>query len=158
MRTVSLILRKAKTLGKMDFITKWLVLQTFCLCGIVRLLILTIPFKKIQPYLGTRNEESCNEITLEQYKQAMKVKWVVQSVSRYTPWESKCLVKAIVAQYLLRKKGISTTLYLGACRAEEGGLKAHAWLRCGQVIVTGERSKADYKEVSKFSNEKSKVC
>ncbi|MEG0711156.1 MAG: lasso peptide biosynthesis B2 protein, partial [Niameybacter sp.] len=69
-----------------------------------------------------------------------------------TPWESKCLVQAMVAQYLLKRRRIATTLYLGVAKGSEGELKAHAWLRCGQMIVTGDGARRDYKEVARFAN------
>lgn len=152
-RRIKNIIKKGKKLWWMDINTKWIVVQTFFLSGIVRLLLLKMPFKKLQPYLGIPNEESSKDKLQQEYEVAEKIRWIVDRVSDYTPWESKCLVQAIVAQYLLKKKHISTTLYLGVCRAESGELKAHAWLRCGEMIVTGEYYKAGYKEVSKFSNE-----
>lgn len=53
-----------------------------------------------------------------------------------TPWESKCLVRALAAQRLLCRRGLSSTLYLG-CGMEEGKMVAHAWLRFGEMYVTG---------------------
>ena len=34
------------------------------------------------------------------------------------------------------EKGIASTIYLGVFK-ENGKLKAHAWLRCGQLYLTG---------------------
>ena len=53
-----------------------------------------------------------------------------------TAWESKCLVRALTAQKLLKQKGIGSTLYLG-CGYAEDKMVAHAWLRCGELYVTG---------------------
>lgn len=152
-RNTKVMLARIKKLRRIGWKTKWLAVQYFFLTGIVRLLLLKVPFKKIQPYIGEHNKESALDRELKEYEEAKKIKRVVEVVSSYTPWESKCLVQAIVAQYLLKRRHISTTLYLGVCRDEIGELKAHAWLRCGKLIVTGERSKTGYKEVSKFSNE-----
>ena len=152
-RKIKTIIRWIKKLWGMERKVKWIVVQTFFLSGIVRWLLLKIPFKKLQPYLGKYNEESSENKECKEYEEAKDISRVVELVSHHTPWESKCLVQAIVAQYLLKKKRISTTLYLGVCRDENGELKAHAWLRCGQITVTGERYKPGYKEVCKFSNE-----
>ena len=65
----------------------------------------------------------------------------------------KCLVQATVAQYLLKKRGIATTLYLGVCKGEDGEMKAHAWLRYGQWLVTGAGARRGYQEVARFSNQ-----
>lgn len=146
------LIRKVKTFTQLKWQTKYLAFKVFCLSGIVRAVILVVPFKKLQPYLGVQNTESAEDVIMESYKIAKQIRWVVEVVSSYTPWESKCLVQAIVAQYLLKRKEITTTLYLGVCKEESGELKAHAWLRCGKMIVTGEKAKAGFKQLSKFSN------
>ena len=52
------------------------------------------------------------------------------------PWKSECLVRALVARRMLLKRSFASTLYMGV-RMENGELKAHAWLRCGDLYVTG---------------------
>ncbi|MEG0847286.1 MAG: lasso peptide biosynthesis B2 protein [Niameybacter sp.] len=145
-------MHKLKIYLNLDWRTKWLMIQTFVLCGIARALILLIPFKKIRPYLGTHNADSRQEEDVEVYRQAKRIAHTVSIVSHYTPWESKCLVQAMVAQYLLKRRKIPTTLYLGVAKGGEGELKAHAWLRCGQLIVTGDGARRGYKEVARFAN------
>lgn len=144
---------KVKTFFKVDWKTKYLAVKIFLLCGIARVLILIVPFRKLQPYLGRHNEETSYKIEKETYKVAHQISWMTQSIATHTPWQSKCLVQAIVAQYLLKKKSIPTTLYLGVTKSERKGLLAHAWLRCGKMYITGGRSKDAFKIISKFSNE-----
>lgn len=143
---------KIKTWLKIGHKKRVLAIKAFGLCGIARAAILLIPFKKVKPYLGAHNQESPQQVDSEVYTQAREIKWAVETISRYTPWESKCLVQAIVAQHLLKKKHIPTTLYLGVSKDQQGELKAHAWLRCGEMIVTGGRMKAGYTQVSKFAS------
>ena len=50
----------------------------------------------------------------------------------------KCLSQAIAAQRLLKQKNINSQLYLGVNKADKQ-LKAHAWLKCGSLFVTGKR-------------------
>ncbi len=98
--------------------------------------------------MGIRGEESKEKETEENYRYAYHVAYAVSRVCNRTAWESKCLVRALCAQRLLHKKGIESTLYLG-CGKEEGKLVAHAWLRCGEVYVTGGNG-AEYATVDKF--------
>lgn len=153
------IRRKIHTFLKISWKGKWLAIQTYCLCGIVRAMTLLIPFKKIQPHLGSHNLETPEVAEMMQYKKAKQIKWIIRAVSPHTPWQSKCLVQAIVAQHLLRKRGVATTLYLGVAKSGEH-LNAHAWLRCGEMIVTGGEAVARYTVISKFSNENciKKIC
>ena len=99
---------------------------------------------------GIEGEESPEKDTPENYAYAGRISWCVNQVCSKTSWESKCLVRALTAQTLLRKKGIKTTLYLG-CRLDEGKMVAHAWLRCGEKYVTGGNGvKNGYAMVDKF--------
>ena len=97
---------------------------------------------------GIEGEESPPEATLDEYRYAKRVSYAVNHVCNKTKWESKCLVRALTAQRLLKKKGIPSTLYLG-CGVQEGAMVAHAWLRCGRMAVTGGTGE-DYAIVDKF--------
>ena len=101
-----------------------------------RLKILMLPKTLLEKELGIEGKESPLAVDYEDRKTAY---WVGQRVERTcdkTWWESKCLVKAMIAQRMLHKKGIATTLYLGV-RTSKAEMLAHAWLRCGSVYVTG---------------------
>lgn len=58
------------------------------------------------------------------------------------------MVRAMTARKILLKKGINSTLYLGVGK-EDGKMVAHAWLRCGQLYVTGGNG-TGYAMVAKF--------
>lgn len=102
----------------------------------------------LQTHWGVRGEESPAEDTWEHYRYAYRVAYAVDRICNRTAWESKCLVRALTAQTLLKKKGIQSTLYLG-CGLEEGKMVAHAWLRCGTMFVTGGDG-SKYATVDKF--------
>ena len=53
--------------------------------------------------------------------------------------------------YFLQKRGIKTTLYLGVNKDTNNDMKAHAWIRAGEMYVTGGDGKG-YATVAKFSN------
>lgn len=85
-------------------------------------------------------------------KTARLVGWVVETVNRYTPWESKCLVQAVVGKLLLRQYGIANTLYFGVGRDEEKNLLPHAWLRSGEMMLIGGRCLERFTLVGKFAD------
>lgn len=93
--------------------------------------------ERLERMLGERGQESPYEVSKENYQFAKKVSRYVNRVAGHTPWESKCMVRAMTAQKLLSEKGIETTIYLGVGTNEQGGMRAHAWLRCGNYCVTG---------------------
>ena len=93
----------------------------------------------------THMKQMMHRKTLRMISQAIHI------VSKYTFWESQCLVKAIAAMRMLEKRGIESTLYLGTAKDESGELIAHAWLRSGPYYVTGAEGMEKFTVVSKFA-------
>ncbi len=61
------------------------------------------------------------------------------------------MVEAIIAQKMLKTLGHDTTIYFGVAKDDTKKLKAHAWLRCGNTIVTGKKGMNKFTVVSCFS-------
>lgn len=120
----------------------------FFLSAIYRIEILTIKPKRLKKFWGEEGKESSSKEKKDNYRYAVKIAYVVDRICTKTTWESKCLVRALTAQHLLYKKGIHTTLYLG-CGLDKEKMVAHAWLRCGEMYVTGGNGEG-YAIVSKF--------
>ena len=129
---------------------KWMSIKSYIYTLFYRLCILWLPKPKLERMMGERGEESQTEETLENLKRAMRISTHVNRITEHTVWESKCLVRAMTARKLLKEEGIHSTLYLGVGK-DEGKMIAHAWLRCGQMYVTGGNGK-DYAMVAKFRN------
>ncbi len=110
------------------------------------------PFKKVSPMLGTYMDESSFQEDFSVYGTIRKISNAIQIMSRYTPWESKCLVRAVAGMKMLQRRGINSTLYLGTAKDETGKLIAHAWLRSGSYYVSGAEEMNRFTVVSKFSN------
>ena len=103
-------------------------------------------------YLGENNAETGFDVP--EVETRRDIKYVINRVARVAkrvPWESKCLVQAMVAQRLLRDYRIESTLYLGVSRdMDEGGkMVAHAWVRCGPYSVCGGTGEG-YATVARF--------
>ena len=109
--------------------------------AVARFRIYFFPGSKLYRYLGERGTESPVE-EIEALEERRNIRYVaerVAGVARRVPWESKCLVQAMVAQRLLRGYDMKSTLYLGVGRDEDenGKMIAHAWVRCGIYNVCG---------------------
>ncbi len=113
-----------------------------------RFTIVAIKPKYLHKYWGEHGKESPETDTRENYRYAYKVARVVDRICTKTKWESKCLVRALTAQAFLKRKGIHSTMYLG-CGLKDGKMVAHAWLRVGEMYVTGGNGK-EYSIVDKF--------
>lgn len=121
------------------------------LAGLIRAAILLFPFKWIALFLGKRMVESSVSISVDEQANVQKIAKYIALISRYTPWQSTCLVQAVIGKLLLRYIGLSNTLYLGVGRIDDK-LVAHAWLRCGPLIVTGGIGYKHFNIVGKFAD------
>lgn len=131
---------------------KWLLCQTFVLLGLCRLAINLFSFKRLERFLGSRLTESPTKITQDQLLLAKKTHWAIKSIGPFTPWNSNCFPQALCAKILLRREGISSTLYMGATfQPDSNELEGHAWLRCGPLYVTGGDSSDKYSAIVSFA-------
>jgi hypothetical protein len=147
------MIRKIKRFLRIKWYDKKILLEALFLTALSRIIILYIPFKKYSKHIGTYNEETPLEININDYRIIKRIGWAVNTVSELTPWDSKCLVQAMAAQRMLKSRKVCSTLYLGVNKDGSSGMQAHAWLRCGQLYVTGGYNKNEFKEVAKFANE-----
>ncbi|WP_368659560.1 lasso peptide biosynthesis B2 protein [Metabacillus halosaccharovorans] len=134
----------------MDKTSKILLLESFFYLGVGRYLK-NIPFSKVAPSLGSHMEETTFDSSTVDQKVLANISQAIHIMSRYTIWESQCLVKAIAAMKMLEKRKIESTLYLGTARDESGQLIAHAWLRSGPYYITGFEEMAKFTVVGKFA-------
>lgn len=130
---------------------KWMFVEAYFYLAWGRVLKL-LPFAKVAPSLGEHMRETLYTSTLEQDLLHRKVSKAVHAMSRITWWESQCLVKAVAAMKMLKRRGVASTLYLGSGRDETGKMIAHAWLRSGSYYVTGNERLERYAVVAVFGN------
>lgn len=143
--------RKIYNLLRRPWADKWLLAQAYFLLGVTRLAILTLSFRRLARFLGPLQMETPSEISTDELAAARRIAWAISRTSPYTPWTSNCFPQALTAKLLLRRRGIPSTLYLGAAfAADKSKLEAHAWLRCGALYVTGGKGDEKYGVVGVF--------
>jgi len=131
-----------------------LLVEAFLLLGVARLALLILPFKCLAITFGRHMKETGTEINSSDICCARMIGQAVCAAANYTPWKSVCLPQAVTAQWMLKRRHIAGTLYLGVAKNEEkpAKLSAHAWLRCGNLILTGREGHRQFKVVSTFSS------
>ena len=157
MMNLYVLVNKARKFLKVSWMDKIMIIEATFLTGIIRFSILFIAFSKLAKLSGKYNKESVFNINNKQISIGNRIGLVVQIVSKHTPWESKCLVNALTAQTMLRIRKIPSTVYLGVAKDEDKELVAHAWLRCGENIITGGNERYGFTMVAKFANHIEKV-
>jgi hypothetical protein len=61
----------------------------------------------------------------------------ITSAAARVPWRSDCLLQAMAASAMLRKRNLQSHVCIGVRRGPAGALEAHAWLVTNGGIVTG---------------------
>jgi len=115
------------------------------------LITLVYPIRKYAYKLGEKSLESPLILSKDQEENIVKVRRAIIRVNRYTPWKKTCFTKAFTAKILLSRINISSTLYLGVSKDASNNLIAHAWLRCGDQIITGREQMSKYTAVAFFT-------
>lgn len=128
-----------------------LFLLTFTKTAIISFLIFCIPRRIILRKIGVLGVESIPEIPEENRIIVQQVSKSIQRTVKYSPWKTSCFAKGISAKNILKSKGIKSTLYLGVGKDGLNKITAHAWLRCGTVIVTGKEEMHRFTVVAFFT-------
>ena len=126
-------------------------IESWFFCMWYRILVFHVPMKYLEKHFGNRDEETPMEVERRDYYWAYRVSYETNRIADKTPWDSKCLVRALAARRILKKRGVHTTLYLGVGMEDGKKMIAHAWLRCGSFYVTGGTGE-EFAMVAKFSN------
>lgn len=150
--TLATRLRKLFALSWAD---RWLLVQIFFLLAAARLTLRVIPFRDLARHLGPSQTETPAEVSPDALAQARRVGLAIARISPHTPWTSNCFPQALAAKFWLGRRGIPTTLYLGVALAKtddaaRSEMTAHAWLRCGPLMVTGGRGHERYTVTARF--------
>lgn len=144
------MIRKIKLFLSFSWPLKKLLIESYCHLAWARYLK-SIPFSKVVPSLGAVMQETSLETNPDNKKTLGEISRAIHLASKYTFFESQCLVKAIAAMRMLERRKIESTLYLGTARDENGELIAHAWIRSGPFYLTGSEGMERFTVVSKFA-------
>ena len=76
----------------------------------------------------------------------------VAVTANHVPWRSDCFPQTIAGRSLLKRYGIASTIHFGVERIGEEDLAGHAWLTCGEIVVTGDTDLDRYTEIHRLSS------
>jgi hypothetical protein len=139
------------TFLKLSKIEKSLFIQAYYFCIVFSLYLTFVHQKKAFKRLGIRGVESPFDLTMGVEEKVKMVEKSTRRAIRFIPWKVKCFARAIAAKRLLQMRGIPSTIYLGVAKEGNSKMIAHAWLRCGSVIVTGKEEMQRFTMVTFFS-------
>jgi hypothetical protein len=127
-----------------------LVLEAAIWVASSRMILELVPFRHIAKRLGQYMDETHCAIGAEERKSVQRVSWALGVIRLRLPGGRKCLAQAIAGKMMLYFRSVQSTLYLGIATDDDEKLLAHAWLRVGDVIVTGAEGKERFTMVGAF--------
>jgi hypothetical protein len=130
-----------------------LLLQAVIALAIVRGALRVFSFRVIARALGLREGRAAEIVDAATVERAERIGWVIRVAAAHVPWNTTCLMEALAAAGLLRVRGIGGTLSLGVAKgaSPDDNLLAHAWLQCGDRVLTGESERDRFAELTSFA-------
>ncbi|QHV96964.1 lasso peptide biosynthesis B2 protein [Spirosoma endbachense] len=110
---------------------KLLFLEALFFVFLAKILLLFLPFKLCVSILSV-NKKNYETPELEQLKQ---IKKAIRRTRWLSFWKNQCIVMSIASRWMLQRRHIHSLLSLGVAFDENKKLKAHAWLRTGEIGI-----------------------
>ena len=132
---------KLRTFLALDSADKIASLEAIVLVLYAKALISSVPPRRWRSRFGvvaTKEGASGNLATIRRVRLAM------QRALTNVPGAPNCLPQAIAARWMLERRGITPSLFIGTQRDETGILRFHAWLKVGEEWVTGLCDESGY--------------
>jgi hypothetical protein len=136
---------KLRRFSALSLPDKWLFLRAVWWLAVAHIWLVRVPFSELAKRLSVdQGKEKADPALLR------RVGYAISAASGNVPWRSDCFPQAIAASKLLQKYGCGSTIHLGVDKAGEDQLLAHAWLSCGETIVTGGAEADRYAEIHRL--------
>jgi hypothetical protein len=136
---------------KFWFVPAWIML------GLLRVLIKVSSFRRLVRFFGTETGPLAlpSQLILApaQHRTAANISAIVRLAAKYSPWRANCFPQALCASLLLNLYRLPFATYLGLAREPASAkVTAHAWVRAGSLVVTGDGDLSKYALVGCFTS------
>ena len=131
----------------LDTADRWLLIQAAGWLGIARLRLAFTPFARLAETLAGKPDIGHPEPdpVLPQ-----RIGVAVRAAANNVPWRSDCFPQAIAAREMLKRRGCASIIHLGVDMVDEENIAGHAWLTCGETVITGGEAMDRYSEVHRL--------
>ena len=124
-----------------------LLLRATVWLAIARIILVVMPFRHLSVRLSTESDPTQVEPDQDLLQ---RIAYVISAAANNVPWRSDCFPQTIAARMLLKRFGYASTIHIGVDRVAEGELEGHAWLTCGETVVTGGAELDRYVEMHRL--------
>ena len=142
--------RSKKNLSRfrqLDGADKWLLLRAVVWLLVARIMIGVFSFRRVAAWLSATSEGPNDEPDAHLLG---RVSYAVGAAANHVPWRSDCFPQTIAARMLLKGYGYRSTIHLGVEKSSPDSIAGHAWLTCGEEIVTGGDQAGRYAEIHRL--------
>ena len=143
--SIARLQHKLRRFGELSLADKWLLLRAAAWLAIARLRLAVTPFQQLIE--GLSEEQGSLEPDPDLLQ---RVGFAVSAAAANVPWRSDCFPQTIAARSILKRYGYTSTVHLGVDRVGANDLLGHAWLTCGDTVVTGGADLDRYTEVHRL--------
>ena len=137
-------LKKLDTFFNLPKGTRRLFAEAMVISAGVKFCLLFFPFRHVLRWMGTAQTESQPIADAASLPMRKNIKSALKLCNKYAPWPTECYTLALTGKLLLKRRNISSTLYLGFIKDEQGKHKGHAWLRAYDTYIAGYKESAGY--------------
>lgn len=103
---------------------------------------------------GTLHYETPRDLPEDQREQVQSMMRNFSLMEVNTSDRFNCRITALAAKWMLNRRGISSTVYVGFRKSlNDDAIEGHAWLRSGNMIVTGSKQKHSFRIVSCYGSD-----
>lgn len=139
---------------KMDRHELYFFLEAVLCIAAARFCVYFLPLKWYVSMLGSDTPREPASLAQDSINYDL-VELIRKAISRATnnmPWNTVCLPQAIAAKWMCQRRNIRSVMYLGVAKKTDAtsseqdlnamlskqiSIKAHAWLKVGDTIITG---------------------
>jgi len=149
---MKIIINKISNFLKLPIIEQFYFFECLLLNISAKIIIKLIPTKYSYPLMGKQGKEIPNTyLNDKQNKQILLIRRTAKRVFREALWDTVCFDKALTIKWMLAFRRIPSTIYFGVSIDEQNKMKAHAWLKCNNIIISGKEGMNKFTVVSFFS-------
>ncbi|PWC52994.1 lasso peptide biosynthesis B2 protein [Azospirillum sp. TSO22-1] len=140
-------MRRAVRFLRLPAVERRLTTEAVVTLTMVCALLKALPFARVMRLFGLNaNGPAAGRVDAAA---ARAVARAVARAGRNLPFAAVCLPQATAAALMLRRRGLAAEVHFGVAR-RGGGIEAHAWSRCGDVLVSGGAESAAYSPIAVF--------
>jgi len=128
---------------------RWALVEAAAVLSVAAIVVAAVPFARIAKW-SARPPRTSGRPASDEARFIADVSRAVGVAARHVPLRAKCFEQGLAAQWMLRRRGVATTLHYGVAHSPDRNLAAHVWVSAGALDVVGCTIRADFTELARF--------